>query len=135
MVTAKYLIGTDWIVFYLRGREPYVSTLKRLQEEGLAVSGISVAELYEGVFRGQNPQTREEGLARFLAGVVVVDVNKDVAKIFGQLRAELRQQGLTVADLGLLIGSTAVRYGLLLLTDNRRHYEKIPGLRLAGPVS
>ena len=135
MVTAKYLIDTDWIVFYLRGREPYVSTLKRLQKEGLAVSVISVAELYEGVFRGQNPQTREEGLARFLAGVVVVDVNKDVARVFGQLRAELRQQGLTVADLDLLIGSTAIHYGLLLLTDNRRHYEKIPGLRLAEPVS
>uniref|UniRef100_A0A7C2IWE4 Polymerase nucleotidyl transferase domain-containing protein n=1 Tax=Ammonifex degensii TaxID=42838 RepID=A0A7C2IWE4_9THEO len=47
MVTAKFLIDTDWIVFYLRGREPYVSTLKRLQKEGLAVSVISVAELYE----------------------------------------------------------------------------------------
>lgn len=134
-MTAKYLVDTDWIVFYLRGREPYVSTLKRLQKEGLAVSVISVAELYEGVFRDQNPQTREEGLARFLAGVVVVDVNEDVARVFGQLRAELRQQGLTVADLDLLIGSTAVHYGLLLLTDNRRHYEKIPGLRLAEPVS
>lgn len=90
---------------------------------------------YTRVFFEAKTLTREEGLARFLAGVVVVDVNKDVARVFGQLRAELRQQGLTVADLDLLIGSTAVHYSLLLLTDNRRHYEKIPGLRLAEPVS
>lgn len=131
MVIAKYLVDTDWVVFYLRGREPYVSTLRGLQKEGLAVSVISVAELYEGVFRAQDPQTREEGLARFLAGVVVLDVNKDVARVFGQLRAELRRQGLTVADFDLLIGSTAFYHDLLLLTNNRRHYEKIPGLQLA----
>ncbi len=135
MVIAKYLVDTDWVVFYLRGREPYVYSLQGLRKEGLAVSIISIAELYEGVFRAESRQAREEGLARFLTGVVIADLNIGVARVFGQLRAELRQQGLTVADLDLLIGSTALYYDFVLLTNNRRHYEKIPGIRLAEPVA
>lgn len=130
MVIARYLVDTDWAVYYLRGKEPYVSTLRRFQAEGVAISIVSVAELYEGVFRSADRQAKEEGLERFLAGLGVADVSRGVARTFGRLRAELRKQGMTVADFDLLIASTAVYYGLTLLTDNRRHYEKVPELKL-----
>jgi len=128
---AKYLVDTDWAVFYLRGKEPYVSTLRKLRQEGLAISVISVGELYEGVFRAEDPQAREEGLGLLLDGVEITEVTKSIARTFGRLRADLRKQGLTVADLDLLIGSTAICYDLLLLTNNRRHYERIPHVKIA----
>ena len=130
MVTAKYLVDTDWAVYFLRGKEPYVSELKRLGPKGLAISIVCVAELYEGVYRAADPRAREESLQSFLEGLTVLDVNHGVARTFGRLRAELRKEGLTVADMDLLIGSTAIFHDLILLTDNRRHYEKIPGIQL-----
>ncbi|MGB9662403.1 MAG: hypothetical protein ACPL5F_10395 [Moorellaceae bacterium] len=51
VVHAKYLVGTDWAVHYLCGREPYVIRLKVYREEGLSISVVSLAELYEGVYR------------------------------------------------------------------------------------
>ncbi|MEW6572136.1 MAG: type II toxin-antitoxin system VapC family toxin [Bacillota bacterium] len=130
MVTAKYLVDTDWAVYFLRGREPYVSILKKYRKEGLTISIISVAELYEGVYRASDPPSREQGLLKFLETLTVLEVDHDLARTFGRLRAELRKQGLTVADMDLLIGSTAIFHNLVLLTDNRRHYEKIPGIQL-----
>lgn len=59
MVAAKYLADTDWIIFYLRGKEPFVSELKKCQQKGLAVSIITVAELYEGVFRSVDPRIQQ----------------------------------------------------------------------------
>lgn len=126
----KYLADTDWAVYYLRGREPYVTRLREYRAEGLGISTISLAELYEGVFRSPRRHERERHLEDFLAGLTVIDVTRDVACTFGRLRAELRGQGVTVPDLDLLIGSTAVCHDLVLLTDNRRHYDKVPGIRL-----
>lgn len=57
---AKYLEDTDWAVYYLRGREPYVTGLKEYRKRGLSISVISLAELYEGVFRAAKPQEREK---------------------------------------------------------------------------
>jgi len=130
-VNRGFLVDTDWAVYYLRGIEPYVSRLREYRKSSLSISAVSLAELYEGVFRAANPQEREKTLEDFLTGVTVVDVTREVARTFGRLRARLRSQGITVADLDLLIGSTAVCYALVLLTDNRRHYEKIPGIRMA----
>ncbi|MGB9783991.1 MAG: hypothetical protein ACPLXA_13665 [Moorellaceae bacterium] len=48
--------------------------------------------------------------------MVVVDVTRNVARTFGRLRAELRNKGITVADLELLIGSTGVSSFLALDT-------------------
>jgi predicted nucleic acid-binding protein len=40
----------------------------------------------------------------------------------------------TVGDLDLLIAASALRHDLTLLTNNRRHFEEIEGLRI-GSVS
>ncbi|MGI9953367.1 type II toxin-antitoxin system VapC family toxin [Moorellaceae bacterium AZ2] len=92
VVHAKYLVDTDWAVYYLRGREPYATRLKVYREQGLSISVVSLAELYEGVFRAPDCQNKERALNDFLAGLVVIDVTRDVARTFGRLRAELRSK-------------------------------------------
>lgn len=53
MVMAKYLVDTNWAVFYLWGKEPFVTTLKEYRQKGLAIMVVTIAELYEGVFRSE----------------------------------------------------------------------------------
>ncbi len=45
----NYLIDTDWVVDYLKGRTPVVDRLKLLALDGLAVSLITYGEIYEGI--------------------------------------------------------------------------------------
>ncbi|HHW40157.1 MAG TPA: type II toxin-antitoxin system VapC family toxin [Syntrophomonadaceae bacterium] len=52
---AKYLVDTDWAVYYLRGKEPFVTKLQEYLPHGLGLSIITVAELYEGIFRSTRP--------------------------------------------------------------------------------
>ena len=135
MVTQRlysYMVDTDWAVFYLRGREPFVSLLKELRSKGLALSIISVGELFEGVFRAEHQQEKEAGPLDFLSGVGILEVNMPIARLFGQYRAELRQQGSLIGELDLLIGCTAVHHGLPLLTENTKHLGRIPGLRVVS---
>jgi predicted nucleic acid-binding protein len=55
----KYLIDTDWVINHLRGTGRVTDKLEELADSGLALSIISLAELYEGIFRSTNPDKRK----------------------------------------------------------------------------
>ena len=107
-----------------------MTRVQTLSAHGLALSTISLAELYEGVAFSSNPQGNESALHDFLRGVTVLGVDEDTCKLFGQQRGRLRRLGKSVGDFDLLIGTTGLRYGLTVLTNNRRHFELIEGLTI-----
>jgi tRNA(fMet)-specific endonuclease VapC len=94
------------------------------------VSLISVAELWEGIVFAHDPASSEQGFREFMVGVNLLGISEEIVKRFGRLRGTLRQQATRVPDLDLLIAATALEYELILLSNNRRHFEKIPGLLL-----
>jgi tRNA(fMet)-specific endonuclease VapC len=57
-VTVTYLVDSDWIIDHLNGVAAVTARLSELRAAGLAVSIISLAELYEGVhyFSRSGPQ-------------------------------------------------------------------------------
>lgn len=126
----KYLIDTDWIIFGLRGEKNIVSKLFELREEGLAISVISLAELYEGVYRSTDPVSNERSISDFLTGVSVLEITNEICKIFGKQRAKLRKEGRLIGDLDLLIASTCLHHGLILITNNIKHFELVEGLNI-----
>ncbi|MDZ4853264.1 MAG: type II toxin-antitoxin system VapC family toxin [Nitrospirota bacterium] len=127
-MTLRYLIDTDWIIHYLNGHSAIVSRLKTLSDQGCAVSVVSLAELYEGVYYSSNPTGNAQTLNDFLLGVTTLGIDAETCKIFGQHRGRLRAAGKVLGDFDLLIGSTALRHDLTVLTNNRRHFTLIDGL-------
>lgn len=126
----RFLIDTDWVIDHLNRVEPVTQRLRELQEQGLAVSIISVAELWEGVHFSQDPVRSRTALEEFLAGVVILGIDGEICKQFGKLRGTLRRQGKLVGDFDLLIAAAALRHNLTLLTNNRKHFENVGGLRI-----
>jgi len=126
----RYLVDTDWVINYLRAHPAIVSRLGELQPQGLALSIISLAELYEGVFYSRDPDGDGQDLADFLRGVTVLGIDADIAQLFGRERGRLRAAGMMIGDFDLLIGATALAHNLTLLTNNRSHFERIDGLRM-----
>jgi tRNA(fMet)-specific endonuclease VapC len=129
-VNAGYLVDTDWAIDYLNGRERTRKRLEEIGDSGLAFSLISLAEVYEGIFYSRNPEKNEHGLEEFLQYVTLVNMDEETSRLFGKERGRLRAEGKLVADFDLIIGVTALQHGLTLLTNNRRHFENIGGLRI-----
>jgi tRNA(fMet)-specific endonuclease VapC len=126
-----YLIDTDWVIDHLNHIEHVTRRLEERAPEGLALSIISLAELYEGVYYSRDPVESEAALQRFLnPELTILGLDKETCKIFGKERGRLRAAGLMIGDCDLLIGATALRHNLILLTNNRRHFERIEGLRM-----
>ena len=124
----RYLVDTDWIIHYLHGAGPVRARLAGLRLDGVGLSIVSLAELYEGLSQSTDTGSEEQGLRDFLSGVDIVDLDEETCRIFGRERSRLRAAGNLIGDLDLLIGSTALRHGLTLLTNNRRHFARIEGL-------
>jgi len=125
----KYLIDTDWIIDHLNGIESVTKKLEKFSISGICTSVISVAELYEGVYGSKNYEASLDALETFLEGITVLSIDQGVCKIFGRERNKLRKQGIIIGDFDLLIASICLRYNLILLTNNKKHFEKIDSLK------
>lgn len=126
----RYLVDSDWAIEYMHQREPIASRLSELVHSGLGLSIVSLAELHEGEFRSRNPEHEALLLQEFLLGVEVIPLDDTICRIFARERSRLRASGTLIGDMDILIGATALRYGLTLLSNNRRHFERLDGLRI-----
>jgi tRNA(fMet)-specific endonuclease VapC len=62
----------------------------------------------------------------------VIDVTRPVMECFGELKASLSSAGTIVDDFDLLIGCTALTLNYSMVTNNIKHYQKIPGLKVVN---
>src|SRR6266516_228838 len=83
-----------------------------------------------GTYYSHDPEAREDDLNDFLADVSIIEIDKETCKVFGRERGRLRAKKKTVADFDLLIGATALQHNMTLLTNNRRHFHMVEGLRI-----
>lgn len=128
---ARYLADTDWVIEYLNKNPQIRERLGAYREEGVCVSAISVGELIDGAQGAANPNQGLDRLRDFLAGVdSILPVMTETAEFFGRERHRLRQSGFTIGDLDLFIAATCLQHDLTPLTNNRRHFEMVEGLRI-----
>ena len=126
----RYLVDTDWTIDYLNGIERIVQNLNNFLLEGVGISLISLAEIYEGMLGTISPEEYQQQLNAFLASVEVLSLDDNVCRTFAVERRRLRAAGNIISDFDLLIGSTALRHDLTLLTNNRRHFERVQDLNI-----
>ena len=104
--------------------------LRELRPDGLAVSVVSLAELYEGVQYSRDVEESQRRLSDYLEAVTILGVDEDTCKLFGRERGRPRAVGALIGDFDLLIGATTIQHNLTIMTNNRRHFERIEGVRL-----
>lgn len=125
-------MDTDWAIDYLHRADRTVRRLDELLSEGVGLSIISLAELYDGLARSRNPDSDAEALRLFLKAVEVVPLEDAACQVFGEERARLRGEGNLIGDMDILIGATAISNNLTLLTNNRQHFERMQGLSIVS---
>jgi len=122
----KYLVDTDWIIDHLKGKNDNVKKkLKEFRSSGIAVSIISLAELYEGIHGSRNPEQTQNELENLLSQFSILGIDQEICKIFGKQRTKLRTKGQIIDNFDLLIASTAIHNKLTILSNNRKHFERI----------
>jgi len=134
MAAARYLVDSDICSKALRGRhESLTNLLSGMYPEGLAISVVTYGEVTEGVLFSRNRAVDQQLWRDFLAGFDIIDVTMEIAEVWADVRGSLRKQGNIVPDNDLLIASTALRFGMTVVTGNERHFGRVPGLDVLVP--
>ncbi len=126
----RFLLDSDWIIDATIGIPDALQAIEDTRPEGIAVSTAAMAEIFEGAYVLAAPSAGLMTYRRILAGCTVLDVTEPIAETFAKVRFALRKQGNLIPDMDLLIAATALAFDLTLLTRNRRHFNRVPGLRL-----
>ncbi len=128
-----YLFDTDAISLPFRRRPParYLLWFAGVPREQQFLSAVSLGELYTRALRTPYPDHLRNIEERILPAVTLLPYDGCVARVFGQLAADLETGGCRLSGSDLQIAATAIHFDLELVTGNYRNFERVPGLRLA----
>lgn len=121
----KYLIDTDIISYYLRGKYNLLTVFERKGFSNLKLSIITVAELEVLAHKSPHSKISFSTINTFAQEVGVLNVNQDTWKLYSKTKAEAMKKGNTVGDLDFLQASLAKQHNLIVVTNNIKHYTGI----------
>jgi len=119
---------TDVLIDFLGGIEPGFSRVRgAIETSQLETTVITRYELLAGA---TNPR-QEARLSDLLRALRVLPLDAAAADSAARIRLTLGRRGETIGMADCLIAGIVMVHGALLLTRNRRHFERIRELRLA----
>ena len=126
-----YLLDTNICIFLKNGKPPQVlEKLKAVIGQPLFISNITVAELQFGVYNSLYPERNRISLLEFLAPFQLLDFDDTDAEQYGRIRKNLKDRGMLIGPMDLLIAAQALAKQLTLVTNNTAEFKRINGLQL-----
>ena len=123
------ILDTNIIIDHLRKAEDEDSQLVKIAKEKpkevLALSIISVQELYEG--KSTLVEKKEEYLLATISPLKILAYTYEIAELGGKIARDL-DSSVELADAA--IAATAIVNNTQLYTLNKKHFAKIPNLQL-----
>lgn len=132
---AVLMLDTDVLSYFCsRDQRRALPYRPHLTGHTLVVSFATVGEQYAGYMKQiLKGAWNTAHLARFeeqLQAFAIVPYDVGVCRTYGNVRAALMQAQRTVAPNDLWIAASAIRHSLPLVTNNRKHFAPISGLRI-----
>lgn len=128
----RFLLDTSVFSQPLR-KQPDLVLLNRWNEVGdpaCAVSIVTLAEVEWGLHKAGVPRWWTLYREHLQARLPVLPTPPELWSDFARLKARQSAAGRPVSDLDLLIAATALHHGLILVTQNLRHFALIDDLAL-----
>src|SRR3989344_7568273 len=122
-----YLLDTNIVIYYLRGNKEVVNFVDKILTQGLAVSTITLAELFHGANKSQNAKRNISLINQFIdtPQITVLQTDEIIAASYGKLMAKLEQKGTKLAGIDTLIAATAISNNLIILTADKKHFPRL----------
>jgi predicted nucleic acid-binding protein len=123
-------VDTSFIIAIERQDHAALEKLQKLADSGevLYTTAISVAECYRGAYGSKDKTVALREVKELLDLFAILNLDQDSGRIWGELAESTKSY--TIGDRDLFIASIALANGQSLITGNKKHFERIPGLIL-----
>jgi tRNA(fMet)-specific endonuclease VapC len=126
---ARYLLDADTVSYALRGQGRVADRILQRPPSDLCISSITLAELGFGA-ESKKSQKLRRAIRSFVGDVAVVPFDEDAADRFAVVAAGLARAGTPIGVLDTLVAAQALALGLTVVTNNTRHFSRVPGLKV-----
>ncbi|MCE7026756.1 type II toxin-antitoxin system tRNA(fMet)-specific endonuclease VapC [Jiella avicenniae] len=129
-----YMLDTNICIYVMKTYAPHVREKFNALAEQLCISSITLGELHYGAQKSARREENLTAIEQFGARLDVLPFADKAAAHYGQLRAEWKRAGTPCGPHDMQIGAHARSEGLILVTNNRREFDRMPGLRVENWV-
>ena len=127
-----YCFDTDTLSAVLR-RDPPLSLIRRLARtppEEQFTTAVTLGELLYGAAKRGSATLTQKVCELVIGALPVLPFDERAAEAYGPLRARLESDGRRLDEPDLRIASIALSRGLVVVTGNVRHFNRVPDLKV-----
>jgi len=124
-------LETTFLVDLIRGNEEAESIFNNLIEVGssITIASPSLMEIISGASTNQKRDEKKQ-IEEILSSITVLPLTKESAILAGEIDSELMIAGEPIGTTDIMIGAIAKHNNETLITRNKKHFEKIKGLKI-----
>ena len=130
----KYLLDTNIVIYVIKRRPIEVLGLFNEHAGRMAISSITLSELYHGAEKSSKLSQNLEVIEEFSSLIEVLPYSAKASAHYGSIRTALEKVGQSIGVNDLHIAAHARSEGLVLVSNNRPEFARVPGLLLENWV-
>jgi tRNA(fMet)-specific endonuclease VapC len=125
-MSGRYLLDTNIIIALFASEESIINNLAQVDE--VFVPSIAIGELHYGARKSGRVQTNLERIEDFVANSAIVECDANTARLYGNVKNDLRLKGRPLPENDIWIASLALQFDLILVTRDA-HFQEIDSLK------
>lgn len=130
----KYLLDTNIVIYVIKRRPLEVLTMFNQHAGRMAMSVVTLAELYHGAEKSERVAQNLAVIEDFTSRLEVLPYTASAAQHYGAIRSSLEKAGQPIGVNDLHIAAHARSQGLVVVTNNLSEFERVPGLMVENWV-
>ena len=123
-----YMLDTNAASDAMRGHPALDAKLQALPPGQWCISAVTCSEIRSGVAMRREAVRLHRIVDEFLRIAPIMPWDAKAATRHGDLRADLKARGTPIGDFDEMIAAHALALGAVVVTDNTRHFARVPGL-------
>lgn len=128
------MLDTNMVIYTIKNRPNQVREIFKRHQDQMCISAVTWGELIYGAEKSSDPERNLADIEQMAARLEIAPFEALAAVHFGQLRAELYRIGKPIGPYDMMIAGHARSMGFILVTNNLKEFERVPGLRVENWV-
>lgn len=123
---------TTFIIDLIRGNKEVRDIASNFDRLNISKSipAPVISEIIQGIHLSHNPNVENEIIFRLINSLDVLSLDKESAIIAGKINSEFMRAGHEIGLIDCMIAAIAITNEESLITRNKKHFEKIPNLKV-----
>ena len=126
-----YYLDTNICIYFMKGMyEKITQKICSLNPKEIKIPAIVKSELLYGAYKSENKARNIAAYEMFLKRFEIENYTDEMSYAYAAIRSELEINGNPIGYNDLLIASTVLSKGGILVTNNEKEFSRIPGLKI-----